>query len=103
MHYIQIVEDSFRLFRTTKLVWVFGFFTILTLLTSLIPTRFLSGNPIFDGLYLIVLLPLSFISLVGSGSLIYVIHQAFLNKTSTFVEAWRQGRLKIFRTIGLLL
>lgn len=98
MHYIQILQDSLRLFRTTKLIWVFGF---LSLLISLVPPKLGSGELILNCLYFIVFLSIFFVCYLAHGSLIYVIHEAFLNKTSTFADGWHQGKLKILRNIGL--
>ncbi len=101
MNYPQIFRDSLHIFRTTKLVWVFGF---LSLLISLLPsTLFSHDEPILYCIYFIAFLSIWFVCILANGSLIYVIHQAFLNRTSTFVEVWHQGKLKIFRIIGLVL
>jgi hypothetical protein len=101
LNYTQILRDSLRLFRTTKLLWVFGFLSFLPL--SLIQLLYVPNNTILICLYSIVTWPILFVTFVASGSLIYVIHQALLNKTSAFSEAWHKGRSKILRVFVLML
>lgn len=104
MNYLQITKDSLRLFRSAKLVWVFGFLSllislVLPLASSL--SKLVRGFPILFCLFYIAFLVIFLVSFIAEGGLIYAIHQAFLNKALTFSEAWSQSKSKIFRIIGL--
>lgn len=102
MNYIQILQDSFRLFRTNKLIWVFGFLSLLITfpfsLSSLTP-----NNPIFSYVYLPILLAGLIVMCISNSGLFYVTYQASLNKDVTFPEGWIQGKSKIFQFAGLMI
>ena len=83
MNYIRIFQDSIRLIKATKLIWVFGFISSLD--------NFILSRPLFGGddsilaqiasenLFLICLfipigVGLSILSLIGEGSLIFCIY-----------------------------
>jgi len=101
MNYIQTLRDSFRLFRTHKLIWVFGFLSLL-ITFPLGLSSFASNNPILLCIYLPILLAGLIVMFISNGGLFYVIYQASLGKNVTFSEGWLQGKLKIVQYVGLM-
>jgi len=102
MNYIQLTQDSLRLFRNTKLIWVLGFISSLAIVAlSLSP--YAQDSFIYLCIYLPICLIIGVLSLVAEGSLIYVIYQASLNQDVTFAEAWLQGKSRTPRIIGFVL
>ena len=101
MNYIQIFQDSLRLFRTTKLAWFFGFTSGLATLIGLL-FQFPHDNTILSCLNLFIVLAILFVSSIAEGSLIYFIYETSQNRTSTFSEAWHQSKSKIIRIIGIV-
>jgi hypothetical protein len=101
MNYIQTLKDSLHLFRATKLIWVFGFLSLLS--TVPLPLyQYARAAPTFACVALFVIFTLSIVSLSANGSLIYIIQQASLNNNLTFSQAWFQGKSKVFRLIGVI-
>lgn len=101
MDFLQILRDSLHLLRTQKLVWVFGFLVVLSTL-FLEVENIVRGNPLLVCFYLTLSFAISILFLVGTGSLIYVIHQATLNESPTFGDAWNQGMGNVFRMLSLV-
>lgn len=99
MDYVQILKESFRIFRSTKLILVFGFISLLPQLFS----KLESENLFLVCIYLLVGLATVLVSVIASGGLIYSIYQRNLNKSLSFSEVWLQGRGKLFRNIGFFL
>jgi hypothetical protein len=102
MNYIQILKDSLHLFRTTGLIWVFAFLSLI-LTNPLIPSQSLRDNPVLACLYLLILIGVLILTMTATGSLYYVIYQASLKRNVSFFEAWLQGKSKMLRNIGLIL
>src|SRR5918993_542805 len=100
MNYIQILKDSLHLFRTTRLIWVFAFLSLI-LTNPLIPSQSLRDNPVLACIYLLILIGVLILAMTATGSLYYVIYQASLKRNVPFSEAWLQGKSKMLRNIGL--
>ena len=99
MNYFQILRDSFHLFRTNKIIWIFGFLSLFN--TSYLNLfSFRSQHPILACLSLPILFAISIINLISICSLYYVIYQAYLNNKVSFSEGWAKGKSKIFQYIG---
>ncbi len=98
MDYLQILQDSLRIFQKNKLVWIFG---ILSLLGA-IPLNTGKSTPFgLECILLILLFIRLIISNIASGSLIYIIHQATLNQSPIFSKAWAVGKSRFFRILGV--
>lgn len=102
LNYIQIFKEAFRIFQTTKLVWVFGFISLLAVIAQPL-FKFPSGVNFLVCLYLFIGLVIVLISVIAFGGLIYLIHQTTLNRNPGFGEVWLQGGQKLFRNIGFFL
>jgi hypothetical protein len=102
MNYLQILEESLRIFRTTKLAWVFGFIALLVTIPQPL-SQSLRGDPFLVCIYLFVSLVIILISVTAYGGLIYLIYQTTLNRNPGFSEAWLHGGQKLFRNIGFAL
>lgn len=100
MKYVQILREALRLYRTRKVIWVFGFLALLIVfpnLSSVIPS-----TPIYACLYLPLLLTGLLIACIADGGLYYVIHRASLHENVSFSEGWRQGKSKAIQCLGLM-
>jgi hypothetical protein len=102
MNYIQILQDSLQLFRTTRLIWVFAFLSLI-LTIPLIPSQSLRDNPVLACIYLPILIGGLILSMTATGSLYYAIYQVSLKRNVSFSEAWVQGKSKMLYNIGLIL
>lgn len=102
MNYLQILKESLHIFRTTKLVWVFGFSSLLITIFQPSPQS-MRGDPFLICVYFFVLLVSVFISIIAYGGLIYLIYQLTLNRNPGFSEVWLQGGQRLFRNIGFIL
>ena len=102
MNYIQILQDSLHLFRTTKLIWVFGFLSLLiTIPLSSFPS--VRDNPVLACIYLPIFIGGLILTMTATGGFYHVIHQASLSNNVPFSEAWSRGKSKMLRNIGLIL
>jgi hypothetical protein len=102
LNYIQILKESFRIFQTTRLVWVFGFISLLAEITQPL-FKFPGGVNFLVCFYLFIGLVIVLISVIAFGGLIYLICQTTLNRNPGFGEVWLQGGQKLFRNIGFFL
>ena len=102
MNYLQLFQDSWRLFRTTRLIGVFGFLALLITI-PLPPPESLRDNPVLVCIYLPSAVVILCITTIANGSLYFVIHRASLNETVLFSRAWAQGKAKMLRLLGLLI
>lgn len=102
LNYIQILIESFRIFQTTRLVWVFGFISFLIEIPQPL-FKFPGGVNFLVCVYLFVGLVIALISVIANGGLIYLIHQTTLSRNPSFGEVWLQGGQKLFRNIGFFL
>ena len=102
MNYLQIFKDAIRLFRTSRLIWIFGIFSILPNLYHPI-YQFAKGS--FTLLCLAAAIGFALIpfSLIGEGGLIHITYQKLFDNNPNFSEAWLSGRTRIYRLIGVLL
>ncbi len=99
MNFILILKDSFRIFRTMKLIWCFGFILLLT--TTLL--QFFSsiqGNLFFLCVSSLLNLAVWCFSVISSGGLTYLIYQTTLNKRPSFTEVWHQSQARFPRLLG---
>ena len=98
MNYIQTLQDTFRVLRTTKLVWVFGFLSlIITIIRPM--SQFMRGEPLFVFIYLPVSLAIFYFSFIANGGFIYTIYQNILGQNPTFSDIWLHSKTKTFNII----
>ena len=101
MNYFEIIKDSIRIFRTTKIIWLFGF---LALIPNIIGTMMDKSrlNINLDCAIMLILLISLYFGIISQGGLVYLIHQKILNNEIAFKDAWVQSKKKIGSIIGLL-
>jgi hypothetical protein len=99
MNYIQTIEDTIHIIRTTKLVWVFGFLSLLGTLNQPL-LQLLRGNSLLICIYLPVSFTFLYFSFIAGGGLIYVIYQKTLGRDLSFSDVWLRSKSKIFSVIG---
>jgi hypothetical protein len=100
MNYIQLLKDSYRLLRENKLIWIFGFLSLLETIVFNLP---IANSTILSCAYLIVLLAVLVVSFIANLGLVYIIYQITLFNKPIFSEAWSIGKSKFFRTLGFVI
>jgi hypothetical protein len=102
MYYFQILKDSYRIFRSSKLILVFGLLS--TLMSLELPfLNYIRSSIILSCLFFLFFFASFYITLVSEGGLIFLIHRVSQNENTTFPEVWHQGRLKVLPVLGLIL
>jgi hypothetical protein len=102
---LQILRDSLRLLRSTKLIWVLGLLLqILRSLGDLKPSaQFVHEHPVLYSLSLIVSMVVLVVYWIATCALIQVIYQASMDIQLTFSETRLQPKSKLRSLIGLLI
>jgi len=96
MNYKTIFLDTIRLFRASKLLWIFGVFAIVSDVVNRISIYSIGKHPVSCIPYPLVLIAIYFSSIAVCG-LIYSANQIASNQTSTFSEAWEFCKTKVKR------
>jgi hypothetical protein len=98
MDYFSLLQRSLQIFRTNKIVWIFGFLSLL----GAIPLYTGKSTPFgLECIFLLLTLAGLVIAIIASGSLIYIIHQVVMQQSPIFSDAWAVGRRKFFRILGV--
>jgi hypothetical protein len=99
MNYKTIFSDTFRLFRESKLLWVFGVFAIVSEIVYRVSKYSIEKHPTSLILYLLLLIALYF-SFLAEASLIYSTNQLFSKQNPTFSEVWDFCKARGKRIVG---
>jgi len=100
MNYSQITQDTIHILRTNKLVWLFGFLSLLMTVTRPL-SQFADDKLLFAFIYILVSLVIMYFSLIAVGSFIYVIHQNILGRNLDFSGVWSHSKTKALTIIGV--
>lgn len=102
MKFIHLLKDSLHIFRTTKLIWVFGTISALISLQSNLFSE-IRNSPPLSCLITLVTFVLSVVTFISQGSLVYTIYQAAQGRKVSLSEAWSKGKSKVFRVLVVTL
>jgi hypothetical protein len=100
MNYRILFRDTLRLFRESKLLWIFGAFSIVSETVYRISILSIGKHPTICIPYPLALIAIYFLLLSKVG-LIYSANQSVLNQTSSFSDAWDFCKGKVKRILGL--
>ncbi len=99
MNYLQLTRESLRIFRSNRLVWLLGSIMLLPTLVAAFRAR-VSFSYASGWLYSIFLLVFGFYAIIASGALVFLAHQAALDRRPPFIEAWTYSGRRVWRQIG---
>jgi hypothetical protein len=102
MDNLAIIKVAFRIFRTTKLVWVFIVIKVLSAIVDQI-IEFARNQRVLYCLLSPLYFATGVITVIATSGLIYLVYQVVNNKVFTFNEIWIYCRARFFRIIGLCL
>jgi len=100
MNYKSIFLDTLRLFRESKLLWIFGTFALISEILIRVSVYSIGKHPISCIPYPLVLIAVYF-SFLAKAGLIYSANQVVSNQSPTFSEVWDFCKKKAKIFIGL--
>ena len=102
MDYKTVFRDAFRLFRESKLFWIFGAIAVVSEFLYRVSIYSIGKHPIYCIPYPVLLLGIYF-SLFAKAVIIYSTIQAVSRQTPTFSEVWHFCKAKMNGFVGFYL
>jgi len=99
MNYKTIFRDTLRLFGGSKLLWIFGAFSVINEFFSRVSIYSIGERPVQCTAYPILLISI-YLSLVAKAGLIYSADKISSQQTLTFSEAWHFCTTRVKRFVG---
>jgi hypothetical protein len=99
MNHRIIFRDTLRLFRESKLLWIFGVLSIVSEVIYRGSAYSIGRHPISCIPYPLVLIAV-YVSLLAKAGLVYSTYQTLTKQNSSFSEAWDFCKTKVNGVIG---
>jgi hypothetical protein len=100
MNYRIILQDTLRLFRESKVLWIFGAIFFASEVVNRVSIYSIGEHPASCIPYPLVLVAVYF-SLLAKVGLTYSVNRIMSNQILTFSEAWNFCKTKLKEVIGL--